>query len=73
MSENLEVNKENLENSAIEEKSEDVGNSTEVKHSLRSNLYDKIDIPVKTMDKIIAGLIILIVFFVIVGIIQGIS
>ncbi len=63
-----EIPKDIVENNIDDSESE---NKIEVKHSFRSNLYEKIDVSVKTMDIVIGFIIVLIIIFVVFGIIQG--
>lgn len=66
----LEKSEEVIEISKAVEDNEPIDKEEE-KQSIRSNLYDRIDVPVRTMDKLIFVLIVLIVFFIIMGIVQG--
>ncbi len=62
-----------LESEVLIDEAEDDNDikKSEVTPSFRSNLYEKIDIPLKTMDIIIGFLVVLIIIFVVVGVIQG--
>lgn len=53
----------------MEEKQEETKQETEKKPTFRDNLYGKITIPLKTLDKIIVGIILLLIFFIVLGII----
>ncbi len=81
MRENIKLEKykvEEVEEIKVKEiKDKEVENRDEnninkpVNKSVRSNLYDKIDVSIKTMDILICFIIVLIIIFTIFGIIQG--